>query len=170
MAKKAVMIIASNGFRDEEFKVPNLVLEDGGVKVTVASSSLDEARGILGTRVKPDILIDDIKVKDYDAVIFVGGAGSQEYWDDPVAHKLVQDSVKQNKILAAICIAPITLANAGVLKGKKATVWSSEVKRLKTSGAVYAAEPVVVDGKIITANGPTSASLFADKILEALEQ
>lgn len=170
MAKKAVMIIASNGFRDEEFKVPHLVLEDNGVVVTIASSSLNTSRGILGTRVNPDILINDIKVQDYDAVIFVGGAGSQEYWDDPTAHKVAEETVKQNKVLAAICIAPITLANAGVLKGKKSTVWSSEIKRLKTQGAVYVAEPVAVDGKIITANGPTSASLFADKILEALGQ
>ncbi|MBM3248634.1 MAG: DJ-1/PfpI family protein [Candidatus Omnitrophica bacterium] len=168
MAKKAVMIIASNGFRDEEFKVPHLVLEDNGVKVTIASSSLSTARGILGSRVNPDLLIGDIKVKDYDVIIFVGGAGSQEYWDEPIAHNIVKEAVKQNKVLAAICIAPIILANAGELKGKKATVWSSEIKRLKTQGAVYVAESVAVDGKIITANGPTSASLFADKILEAL--
>lgn len=170
MAKKAVMIIASNSFRDEEFKVPHLVLEDSGVKVTIASSSLDTARGILGTRVNPDILIDDIRAEDYDAIIFVGGAGAQEYWDDQVAHNLAVEAVKQNKVLAAICIAPIILANAGLLKGKKATVWSSEIKRLKAQGAVYTAEAVVADGKIITANGPTAASLFADKILEALGQ
>lgn len=168
MTKKAVIIIAHNEFRDEEFKVPHLVLEEGGVKVTIASSSLAVSRGVLGTRVRPDILINDIKVQDFDAVIFVGGAGAQEYWDDPKAHNIVQESVKQNKVLAAICIASIILANAGVLQGKKSTVWSSEVKRLKTSGALYVEAPVVVDGKIITANGPTSASVFADKILEAL--
>jgi protease I len=169
MAKKAVMIIASNGFRDEEFKVPHLVLEENGVAVKIASSSLEEARGILGTKVKPDILVKNIKVSDYEAIIFVGGAGSQEYWDDPVAHKIAKEAIKQNKILAAICIAPITLANAGVLKGKKATVWSSETKRLKSKGAIYLEEPAVQDGNIITANGPTAASSFADKILEGLK-
>ncbi|MFH1655839.1 MAG: DJ-1/PfpI family protein [Candidatus Omnitrophota bacterium] len=168
MAKKAVMIIASNGFRDEEFKIPHLVLEENGVELKVASSSLEEARGMLGTKVKPDILISDIKVTDYDVIIFVGGAGSQEYWDDSTAHKIAQETVKQDKILAAICIAPVTLANAGVLEGKKATVWSSEVKRLKAKGVSYVDESVVQDGNIITADGPTAATGFADKILEGL--
>ncbi|MBM3252257.1 MAG: DJ-1/PfpI family protein [Candidatus Omnitrophica bacterium] len=169
MAKKVVMIIASNGFRDEEFKVPHLVLEENGAEVKIASSSLDEARGILGTKVKPDILIKNINVADYDAIIFVGGAGSQEYWDDPIAHKIAKEAIKENKILAAICIAPITLANAGVLKGRKATVWLSEVKRLKSKGVIYLDETVVQDGNIVTANGPTAASSFADKILEGLK-
>jgi len=169
MAKKAVMIIASNGFRDEEYKVPHLVLEENGIEIKVASSSLEEARGMLGTKVKPGLLISDIKVNDYDAIIFVGGAGSQEYWDNPIAHKITQEAIKQNKILAAICVAPVTLANAGVLEKKKATVWFSEVKRLKAKGVVYKEEPVVQDGNIITANGPTAASGFADKILEGLK-
>jgi protease I len=169
MAKKVAFIIANNGFRDEEFQVPSLVLEENGIDVIVVSLSLDEARGMLGTRVQPHILIDDVKVTNYDAIVFVGGVGSQEYWDNPTAHKIANEAIKHNKILAAICIAPITLANAGVLKGKKATVWSSEINRLKAKGAKYIKEPVVRDGNIITADGPTSASLFANKILEALK-
>lgn len=169
MAKNAVFIIANNSFRDEEFKVPSLVLEENGLDITVASSSLNEARGILGTKVQPDILIDDIMVAKYDVIIFVGGAGCHEYWDNPKAHKIVNEAIEQKKVLAAICIAPVILANAGVLKNKKATVWPSEVNALKAKGAKYIKEPVVQDGNIITANGPTSASLFADNILEALK-
>ncbi|CAG1772182.1 partial protease I, partial [uncultured bacterium] len=54
--KKAVIIIASNNFRDEELLKPKEVLEKNGVAVTVASSSLKEATGMLGAKVKPDIL------------------------------------------------------------------------------------------------------------------
>jgi len=166
--KKAVMIIAERNFRDEELLKPKEILEKRGVKVTVASTSLNVAKGMLGARVKPDILVKEIKVDDYDAIIFVGGSGASQYWNDPLAHNIAKEAVKKNKILCAICIAPVTLANAGVLSGKKATVWPSEKGKLEAKGASYTGNPVQVEGKIITAEGPQAAEEFGRSIVEAL--
>jgi protease I len=166
--KKVAMIIAQDGFRDEELLEPKEALENAGVEVKVASTTLNYAKGMLGAKVKPDILISDINVKDFDAIVFVGGAGSSQYWDDPLAHKLAKDAVTQGKILAAICIAPVTLAKAGVLNGKRATVWSSEAGQLKAGGADYTGRPVEKDGNIITATGPAQAREFGKEILKAL--
>lgn len=166
--KKVVMIIASQNFRDEELLKPKEILEKNGYQVTIASSSLGEATGMLGAKVKPDILFTDINVADYDAIVFVGGTGSSEYWENATAHQLAQAAVAQGKVLGAICIAPITLAKAGVLKGKKATVWQSETGRLISSGAFYTGASVEVDGKIITADGPTSAEAFGKALVAAL--
>jgi len=167
--KKAVMIIAQGDFRDEEFLQPKEILEKNSIEVKVASSSLKLARGVLGAKVKPDILINDVKAGDFAAIIFVGGPGSSEYWNDPVAHKLAQEAAKTNKIVAAICIAPVTLAKAGVLKGKRATVWYSEAGQIKASGANYTGSSVEKDGNIITANGPQAAKEFAEEIVKALK-
>ncbi len=168
--KKAVMIIAHRNFRDEEFQKPKNILEEHGIKVIVASSRKDIATGMLGTTVKPDILISDINVKDYDIIIFVGGVGATEYWNNPTAHKIAQEALKQGKILCAICIAPVTLANAGILKGKKATVWPSERDRLEAKGALYTGEDVEVDGNIITASGPKAAEKFGNVIVRSLSE
>jgi len=64
-------------------------------------------------------LISKINIDNYDAVVFVGGGGATEYFNDSIAHKIVKESIAKGKVLAAICIAPNILANAGVLKGKK---------------------------------------------------
>lgn len=165
---KAVMIIASSNFRDEELLETKEVLESEGTKVTIASSSLSPSQGMLGAVVKPDILLADIKVADYDAIIFVGGIGSQEYWDDSVAHKIAREATSSGKVLGAICIAPVTLANAGVLDGRCATVWSSEGGKLELKGANYTRKNVEIDGNIVTANGPQSAREFGKAILELL--
>lgn len=167
--KKVVMIIAHEDFRDEELLEPKKILEQNAVKVTIASSSLAEASGMLGARVKPDILIGDINVGDFDAIIFVGGGGAEEYWNDPVAQRIAQDAINQNRIVAAICIAPVTLAKAGVLKGKRSTVWPQEAGQLRAGGAVYTDEPVERDGNIITASGPSAAKEFGEEILKALK-
>lgn len=169
-SKKVVMIIASNNFRDEELLKPREVLEKNGVKVTLASSSLKEAKGMLGAKVKPDILFTDINVADYDAVIFVGGTGADEYWDNSTAHKIANDANSAKKIVGAICIAPVTLAKAGLLKNKKATTYSSTVNEIKSAGANYTGADVEMDGNIITASGPAAAQKFGETIVMALSQ
>ena len=167
--KKAVMIIAQDGFRDEEFFLPKEILEKQGIEVKVASTALTQAKGMLGAEVKPDILVSDIDVTDFDAIIFVGGIGASQYWDDPIAHKLAQEAYNRNKIVAAICIAPVTLARAGILKGKRATVWSSEAGNLRSAEANYTAKPLEKDGNIITASGPIAAREFGEEIVKALK-
>lgn len=166
--KKAVMIIAPENFRDEEFFEPKQILEKCGVEVKVASTTLDFAAGKLGAKVKPDMLLSDIDVKEFDAVIFVGGAGAGCYFDDVKAHNLIKDALKGNRIVAAICVAPVILARAGVLNGKRATVFSSEEKEIKSAGAKYSGRPVERDGNIITAAGPFAADEFGKEIVKAL--
>ncbi len=166
---KAVMIIAHEGFRDEELIDPKAVLEKNGIEVKVASTELSEAKGKLGAKVMPDMLFKDINMRDFDAIIFVGGPGSVEYWDDPLAHKLLKDAVSSGKVSAGICAASATLAHAGILKGKRATVFPGDSKELINNGAIYTAKPVERDGQIITADGPASAQSFGEEIAKALK-
>jgi protease I len=167
--KKVVMIIAQDGFRDEELLQPKEILENAGIEVKMASTTLMQAKGMLGAKVKPGILINDISVRDFDAIIFVGGIGASQYWEDPLAHKLAQEANNTGKIVAAICIAPVTLAKAGILKGKNATVWSSEAGQIKAGGANYTGRPVEKDGNIITASGPVAARQFGEELVRALK-
>ena len=166
--KKVLMVIAHENFRDEELLTPKAAFVGQGVKVTVASSSTDEAKGMLGAVVKPDMLVTDVKPANYDAVIFVGGTGAAGYFNDATAKKIAQDAAAQGKLVCAICYGPSILANAGVLKGKRATCYDNQAENLKDNGADYTAAAVERDGKIITASGPKAAKKFAKAILEAL--
>ena len=170
MVKKAVLIIAHEGFRDEEFLEPKKVLEDGGVMVTVASSFLGTATGMLGAKAEPDILLEDVKAEDYDAVVFIGGSGASEYWNNTTAHSIAREALEKGKLLGAICIAPVTFGNAGLLKGRKATVFQSEVDKIKARGAIYTGVAVERDGNIITGQGPAFAREFGKALLSAMEQ
>jgi len=168
--KKAVMVIAPQDFRDEELFEPKAILEKCGVEVKIASASADIALGKLGAKVKPDLLIKDIRIKDLDALIFVGGIGASRYFDDQLLHQLIKHALKENRVVAAICIAPVILARAGVLKAKRATAFSSEEKEIKGAGARYSGRPVERDANIITAAGPFAATEFGREIAKALEE
>ena len=166
--KKIVMIIAHEGFRDEELFEPKEIFENNGYKVTVASTDLSDATGKLGEKAKVHMLVKNINVDDFDAIVFVGGPGASKYFDDPVAIQLAKDAYKQDKVVAAICIAPNILANAGLLKGIKATCWDSS--NLKKKGADYTGNPVERSGRIITGKNPGAAHKFAETILSALKE
>lgn len=168
--KKILMIIASQNFRDEELFKPRELFIKEGMEVILASSSLEISRGMLGGTAKPDILIGEVKVEDFEAIIFVGGIGASEYWNNPIAHKIAKEAVSLNKLICAICIAPVTLANAGILDEKKATVFRSEVNAIKRKGAIYTGKAVEVDGNIITAEGPRAATEFGQTIINALSE
>ncbi len=169
MDKKAVLIIAHERFRDEEFLEPKRILEEGGVEVAVASSSLGTATGMLGARAEPDILLEDVRSEDYDAIVFIGGNGASEYWNNPTAHSVAKEALGKGKLLGAICVAPVTLANAGLLEGKRATVFDSEIGKIKAMGAIYTGAGVERDGDIITCQGPSYAAEFGEALLSALK-
>lgn len=166
--KTAVFVIAEKIFRDEEYDVPKKVLTDSGIKVVTASTTTDEAIGKLGMKVRPDILVKDIDVDELDALVFIGGGGAEQYFDDPLAHKLAQESLQKGKIVGAICIAPVILANAGILKDKKATVFPDGKDALDKGGANYTGAPVETDGNIVTASGPAAASEFGETLVKLI--
>ena len=174
MYKKIAMVIAFRDFRDEEYFIPKQILESSGAEITTVSASIGQAVGKLGGDTEVNVLLNDVKAADFDAVLFIGGPGAAKYIDDPTCHQIAKDVVLNNKVLGAICIAPAILARAGVLSGKKATVWSSAldksaVKILKDNGAIFQSEDVVVDGKIVTASGPQAAEDFAKAIINLLK-
>lgn len=161
-----VLVIAEKNFRDEEYQHPKEVLLNAGIKVITASTSTKNAVGKLGLTVKPDVLLKDVKVDEIDGLFFIGGGGAEQYFDDKIALNLVKEVHDKGKIYGAICIAPVILANAGLLKNKKATVFSSEIDVIKEKSANYTKEDVVVDGKLITANGPAAAKSFGEAIVK----
>ena len=173
--KKIALIIVFKGFMDEEYFIPLENFRKAGFETTTISTSSGVAVGVYGGEAKVDVLIKDLNVEEFDAVVFVGGNGSVKHLDDPKFHNVAKDTVKNGKILGAICFAPAIIAKAGVLAGKKATVWSSPmdkstIKILEEGGAEYVEEDVVVDGNIITANGPQSAEKFAKEIVKILDK
>jgi len=136
--------------------------------VTVVSVTTDVCVGMFGVRVTPDCSIDEVDASQFDAIIVVGGSGTPVLKQHPKVLQIIQNAAAQNKILAAICLGPIVLAKAGVLRGKRATVFSSGVSEIKSGGAEYVPEPVVIDGNLITADGPDAATRFGETIVKAL--
>jgi protease I len=171
--KKIAMVVSFKDFRDIEYFIPKKVFETAGAKVITLSSKTGTAIGADGGEAKIDFSLSEASASDFDAIVFIGGSGMSKNLDNESFHELARETIVEKKVLGGICIAPALLAKAGVLGGKEATVWSHYLTKepiniLRRSGVFYKDEPVVVDGKIITANGPDAAEEWAVKIVEIL--
>jgi len=156
--KRVLMVLAPKDFRDEEYLEPRRVLEEAGLEVKVGSKGVNTATGTLEATASVDQDLGQVKVEDYDGIVFIGGPGSSVYFNDTQALALAKTAYEQGKVVGAICIAPSILANSGILKGKKATCFPSEAENLKARGANYTAALVEVDGRVVTASGPQAAT------------
>ncbi len=173
--KKVAMVIAFRDFRDAEYFIPKEILEKAGAKITSVSTKLGTAIGADGGDVDIDLTLEDLNPTGFDGIVFIGGPGCLEYLDNENSYKIARETVKQNKVLGSICISPVILAKAGVLSGKRATVWSGPldrgpIKTLEEGGAIYQDASVLVDGKLITGNGPAAAKEFGEKLVEVLTE
>jgi protease I len=171
--KKVAIIMAFKDFRDAEYFVPKEILERAGVKITPVSTQKGKALGADGGDVDIYLTLEELDPVDFDAIVFIGGPGALKELDNEKSYNIIKETISQNKVLGSICISPVILAKAGVLKDKRATVWSSPLDRgpikiLKENGATYIPEEVVIDGKIVTGNGPDAAEEFGTKLVGVL--
>lgn len=170
---RILMVIAPDQFRDEEFFDPyQTFTQTQGWSVTVCSTQVGEAQGMLGGTYAVEKTVGSQSADDYEALVIPGGMGSITYlWENPDLLQLVKTFAAQNKVIGAICLSGAVLAKAGILQGKKATVWpADEAKQaLAEGGASYVEEDVVVDGRVVTSPGPHASQAFADQLVQLLK-
>jgi protease I len=167
-----VMVVAQGDFTDREYFETRMVFDQHKATVAVASVAKGFATSHEGVNIKVDIAIGKLDPDQFGAIVIVGGMGaiSSLSKSGPLRELLIA-AYHQHKVVAAICMAPIVLAKAGLLRNRQATCFSAEpiVNELKRNGAIYRNEEVIEAEGIITANGPNASAAFGEKIIEELK-
>lgn len=168
--KKVLFILANKDFQDTEFNVPKEILQKNGFEIIIAAGQKGVCQGKFGLRIEASLSLPEVKGKDYEAIIFVGGPGTAEEYQGNADYLRIS---KEAKILAAICIAPMLISDSGAFKGKEITSWDNglgtQKKHIEKNGGIFINQNVVIDNHIITANGPIAAKKFGQEILKKLE-
>lgn len=170
ITKKAVLIVPAAQFADIELFETQRILNEAGIASVVASSKIGVIQGAFGGIFASEITLDNLKVEDYEAVVFIGGPGAADYFNNLVALRIVREASARNEVIAAISAAPMILANAGVLRGIRATGLPQQREQMKKTGAQFTGSAVERDGRIITANDSSVAVPFARSIVVALKE
>jgi protease I len=169
-AGNAVLIVPSVNFRDEEFFGTRRILTEAGIKVVLASSKIGTLQGMSGGIANSEIVLDKVRVEDFNAVIFIGGTGAAEYYNNPSALEIARRAAASHKVIAAISTAPTILANAGVLKGVRATGFLSERGQMLKGGAKYTGTSLERDGLVITSSDFSAVTSFARAVAAAITE
>ena len=169
--RRVLIVIAFQKFKDKEFMHSMKTLKRLGAEITVGSTQEGRARGVGGTKIHVDTILSQTSAANYDGIVFIGGPGCRtELWNNEDALRLAREGAKKKLILGAICYGPGILAKAGLLRGHTAAVFRDHHTRalFREAGARISPQHVIVDGRIVTADGPDAAKAFADKYAQTL--
>lgn len=165
MAK--VLVPLADGCEELEAVTIIDLLRRAGIAVTTAGLKPGIVKASRGVQLVPDVTLDVALQDRYDMVVLPGGMpGATHLKDDPRVIRLLQQMAADGRYTAAICAAPMVLAEAGVLAGKRATSYPGFLDGLP--GVMVRAEAVVKDGTVVTSRGPGTAMDFALALIEAL--
>lgn len=145
-------------------------------KALVTTTAFHETvKGRFGMEVRPDILYPHIDPGEYHAMVLPGGFHSHGYDEayDPRIHRLAREIYSHGGYIATMCVGILPIADAGLLRGKKATTYPysrshDNLGRLKAGGARAVDEPVVIDDRIISCGGPGSSLDVVFLLMERL--
>ena len=170
---KLLVAIAPERYRDEELEGPIAVFQRAGIEFDIASTKTGTCTGMLGGTAQASLTFDRVNPLLYSGIVIIGGVGSPAHlWADNDLIHLAEVFYAQKKIVAAICLSPVVLARAGLLKGKKATFFRTpeSLAEMRSGGAVIIDTPVVTDPPVITADGPAAATAFGAEIIARLDR
>jgi len=161
-------VLLANGFEEIEAVTVIDVLRRGGVECTVVGVGTRAPTGSHAITVTADVAIDDLgEDATWDVVVLPGGMpGATNLRDDPRVQAIVRRQHERGAALAAICAAPIALAPAGVLAGRRVTSYPGFLPQL--GDVEYVEDEVVTDGGLVTSRGAGTAMAFALALVERL--
>ncbi|TCJ11831.1 DJ-1/PfpI family protein [Parasulfuritortus cantonensis] len=166
---KSVLVPLAPGFEDLEAVTIVDLLRRADIEVVTAGLHSGLIRGSRGIRVQPDATLEGVLERDFDMIVLPGGMpGAENLTHDPRVQALLKKMAGAGKYTAAICAAPMALAQAGLLDGRRATSYPGFVDRLPIPGVRYSKDAVVVDDKLVTSRGPGTAMDFGLALIELL--
>jgi len=172
---KRVAILVDNGFEQIELTQPKQALEQAGAQTSIVSPQRDQVKGWnhtdWGETIAVDTHLDQANAEDYDALLLPGGVMNPDHLRrNEKVQQFVRAFFDAGKPVAAICHAPWTLIDAGVVLGRTLTSYPSIQMDLKNAGANWVDREVVVDHGLVTSRKPDDIPAFNRKMIEEIAE
>jgi protease I len=172
---KRIAFLAADGVEEVEFTEPRKAVESAGATAELLSTSTSPVQAFnhLDKSNKYDVsaAVADANVADYDALVLPGGVANPDFLrTNEDAVRFVREFMASGKPVAAICHAPWTMIEAGVVSGRTMTSWPSLHTDLTNAGATWVDQEVVVDDRLVTSRKPDDLPAFCRELLSQIEK
>ena len=166
---RKILMFVDDLYEDLELWYPKLRLKEEGAEVVVAAPEAGKTySGKHGYPCKPDVEIEKINDRNFDALVIPGGFAPDKLRRIEKVIKLVQGFQNSNKLIAHICHAGWIPISAGIMKGYKTTSSPGIKDDLLNAGAKWVNKSVVVDRNMISSRGPDDLPVFCSEIIDFL--
>ena len=175
LSGKRIAFVAADGVEQIELTEPWDAVKGAGAEVHLLSVSSDDIQGFnhldKGDTFPVDKTVADADASDYDGLVLPGGVANPDFLrTDKDAVDFVRTFFEQHKPVSAICHAPWTLIEAGVLSGRTVTSWPSLQTDVRNAGGTWVDEKVVVDAGLVTSRNPGDLPAFCRALLEEISR
>jgi protease I len=170
-----IAVLATDGFEQSELMLPRQTLLDAGAQVQIVSPKHGQIHGWQknnwGESISVDVMLDQANPDDFDALVLPGGvANPDQLRIVPQAVSFVRTFVVADKPIAAIGHGPWMLVEAGAVRGRTVTSWTSLKTDIINAGGSWVDEEVRVDDGIITSRKPDDIPAFSAKMIEVFSE
>jgi 4-methyl-5(b-hydroxyethyl)-thiazole monophosphate biosynthesis len=161
-----VLVILFDGVEEIEAVTPIDLLRRAGAEVTTASTGDGiHVTGRSGIVLHADAPLNSVGERTFDLLVLPGGPGVKALRADARVRDLVRAQDAAGRWIGAICAAPVVLADAGLLAGRRFTAHTSVAEELPGR---LGDERTVVDGRLVTSRGAGTALDFGLVLVERL--
>jgi protease I len=170
-AKKIAFLTAMEGVEQVELTHPWKALENAGAELQLLSTKRGKVQAFnhldKGEMFPVDKVVSEADPTDYDGLVLPGGvANPDQLRMDKGAVGFVRAFFEQGKPVGAICHAPWTLIEAGIVKGRTLASWPSLRTDIRNAGGEWVDEEVHVDRGLVTSRKPDDLPAFSAKLVE----
>ncbi len=165
--EKNVLVPVADGSEELEAVAIVDVLRRAGATVVIASINQEVITASKGVRLMADRLLSECVGETFDLIALPGGMpGAERLRDSTVLIDMLERQAQEGRLYAAVCASPaIALYPHGLLRDRRFTCHPHFASGIE--GALQA-EPVVVDGTLVTGRGAGNAVDFALALVECL--
>lgn len=143
---------------------------------TEAAPKVEEIYGEFGYAVlMPDIEIEKVNPAKYDLLLIPGGSpqgAPATLRKNEHAREITRNFFQKDKPVASVCHGPWTLADSGVISGRKLTsYWHDGVpEAVKKAGGKWEDKEVVVDRNLVTSRWPADLPAFMREVMKLVSK
>jgi protease I len=173
LSGRRIAFLAADGVEQVELTQPWEAVDQAGGTPQLVSLQAGEIQAFdhldKADRFAVDTAVSEASPDDYDGLVLPGGVANPDFLRaDPDAVAFVRDFCESGKPVAAICHAPWTLVEAGVLEGRTLTSWPSLRTDISNAGGTWVDEEVHEDGNLITSRKPGDLPAFCKRMVERM--
>ncbi|NCC51468.1 MAG: DJ-1/PfpI family protein [Spartobacteria bacterium] len=163
-----VMVMLAQGVEEMEATIIIDVLRRAQWRVVAVGLDKQVVTAARGMKMIPDAMLDAIDPDEFDMIVLPGGAGGKDSLSaDERVLDLLKDFAAKGKWTAAVCAGPLVMQKAGILEGHRVTCYPGSAEGI--TDAEWVDQPVVIDGTMVTSQGPGTCFAFALALIGCLD-